>query len=941
MRSIVGSAPQKIVASVSCPGCYGGCAASGGCWASGCSASGCKASGCSASGCKATGCSASGCKASGCSASGCKASGCSATGCTATGCSAAGCSASGCSATGCKASGCSASNATGCSASACTAKGCSASGCAAGTGRRLRAQRSNSSARSRRGRFLTSSSATIKFTIQPPPGGDTSGVLADLAANCSTPTQFAAALDGAIAAAVAAARPGAVAAKARLANFAVDEVSAAKVVTSAPKQCPRGCGGCGGGCGGCGGCSVVEIFNPCAGAFSTTCEEPPEYYTRYKPFSMITAMMGQPLICQVRRKAMECPSQFVNDYNNQRINALYLPPLNAPRNDSILRCKSPEYERGKHLGYLPTIQNGLPEYCVFLSPETLAPMKEFEWIDDMTEKVTVSTLIFTPDVATLTLASVRFDFSATGRVRGHYDSKTHAALIESDRFEVWRAIAISFLVCLVYRLITLVVNLKLTPDTIAESAMRRMLRFDIVFTLFWIAFAIYSIVRKHADQSLLGYIMPLLNCFLGVADTSDTNAVQETINVYFEAMGKMQEQVYIEDITKTVAYISIVFGILRLVAYMAVHPRIDVISRTLVNAADDTFHFLVVFSFMFFAFAWLGHWSFGPDKEDFQTYPIAINTCFQMLIGDFPFGDEWTEGVFQKIWYYLYTFLIFFVSVNILLAIIVEAFLRVKQVNEQNQAEINFVMDILALLVRQIGGCLQKWPSNQDVMLHLRVHGISQHDITPFELHNSKFLKFRNFAAANRFLRFYHHTLGDVILGVKGKQMLAQRLIEDEQALFVRKLFRVKAISEVNEILESVVKVQGVFRRNKARARIGRIIARKRARENAKEKLVVKRNDGTEIPLTIRAWTTTHVRSWIVNNQGLPLAVGKKMQEQDVDGTILPLLTDAHLKDDFGMMVLGQRLKLLQAIRILVERPAFPLLNEDVPEDFHLGLSAH
>ncbi|CAE8631296.1 unnamed protein product, partial [Polarella glacialis] len=96
----------------------------------------------------------------------------------------------------------------------------------------------------------------------------------------------------------------------------------------------------------------VDIFNPCAGAFASDVQAPPEYYNRYKPFSMITAVMGQPLICQVRRKPMQCKSKFVDDYNHQPINVKYQPPWNAPRNSSILRCKSSEYDTSAHLGYL-------------------------------------------------------------------------------------------------------------------------------------------------------------------------------------------------------------------------------------------------------------------------------------------------------------------------------------------------------------------------------------------------------------------------------------------------------------------------------------------------------------------------------------------------------------------------------------------------------------
>ena len=230
-------------------------------------------------------------------------------------------------------------------------------------------------------------------------------------------------------------------------------------------------------------------------------------------------------------------------------------------------------------------------------------MKEFEWIDDMTEQVTLNSLIFTPDVATLTLVTANFDVSLTGRIVPSYSAVTHAAINESEYFDLWRGVTFVFLAATILRFLLVVYSLFALerPRTVKEFSVRRELRIDVLMTFLWMAFAVFILIRKHLDKSLLSHVLDLLNCFLGATEASVAE-ILFTVDVYFKTMDTMLEQYAIENAINIFSYVMVIGGILRLVGYMSVHPRIDVISRTLINAADDVFHFLVVFSFMFIGF---------------------------------------------------------------------------------------------------------------------------------------------------------------------------------------------------------------------------------------------------------------------------------------------------------------------------------------------------
>ncbi|OLP86652.1 hypothetical protein AK812_SmicGene32207 [Symbiodinium microadriaticum] len=125
-----------------------------------------------------------------------------------------------------------------------------------------------------------------------------------------------------------------------------------------------------------------------------------------------------------------------------------------------------------------------------------------------------------------------------------------------------------------------------------------------------------------------------------------------------------------------------------------------------------------------------------------------------MLIGEYPFEDEWTEGWLQKIWYILYTFLLFLVSLNILLAIIVESFLRVKQETEGRLEVKSLVVDLLSLPVLASS---PRAPKDRAADL----------------------------------LRYYHWLLGNVVLDEKGREYEARAFsLNFDMRSFLRSAFR-------------------------------------------------------------------------------------------------------------------------------------------------------
>jgi len=102
----------------------------------------------------------------------------------------------------------------------------------------------------------------------------------------------------------------------------------------------------------------------------------------------------------------------------------------------------------------------------------------------------------------------------------------------------------------------------------------------------------------------------------------------------------------------------------------------------LVHAADELFHFLIVFLAIFIGFVISGHILFGDDLVEFSTFSRAMNTAYAALLGDFGWYTE--QSVSDKdlgsglpqymlaLWFWLYSSFVVLVILNMLLAIIMD-----------------------------------------------------------------------------------------------------------------------------------------------------------------------------------------------------------------------------------------------------------------------------
>ena len=98
------------------------------------------------------------------------------------------------------------------------------------------------------------------------------------------------------------------------------------------------------------------------------------------------------------------------------------------------------------------------------------------------------------------------------------------------------------------------------------------------------------------------------------------------------------------------------------------------------RCAGDVAGFAVMFFIVFFAFAQLGYMIFGSQVKDYSSFSDAIFTLLRTILGDFDFyALEKANRVLGPIFFLCYVFFVFFVLLNMFLAIINDTYSEVKE----------------------------------------------------------------------------------------------------------------------------------------------------------------------------------------------------------------------------------------------------------------------
>ncbi len=125
----------------------------------------------------------------------------------------------------------------------------------------------------------------------------------------------------------------------------------------------------------------------------------------------------------------------------------------------------------------------------------------------------------------------------------------------------------------------------------------------------------------------------------------------------------------------------VLLQVVRLLKVLDFQPKLALVTKTIVNAGWELFHFILVFFIQTVCFAIGGHIAFGVYAKAFSTFGGSLVTCVMLFMGEIGIHDEMVETEMSTWWYvffFLFMLVQFFVLLNILLAILVDAYIVVR-----------------------------------------------------------------------------------------------------------------------------------------------------------------------------------------------------------------------------------------------------------------------
>merc|ERR1712232_620926 len=117
----------------------------------------------------------------------------------------------------------------------------------------------------------------------------------------------------------------------------------------------------------------------------------------------------------------------------------------------------------------------------------------------------------------------------------------------------------------------------------------------------------------------------------------------------------------------------------RLFKAFSAQPRLSIVTLTLSKAFTDVSHFGLVFVVIFMAFCISGMMLFGCEIEGFAEIGRAMTSTFMALLGDADVEAMTNVGRTSfNLWFWSFTWLVNFILLNMLLAIIMDVHTEVK-----------------------------------------------------------------------------------------------------------------------------------------------------------------------------------------------------------------------------------------------------------------------
>eukprot|EP00929_Paragymnodinium_shiwhaense_P012876 TRINITY_DN120759_c0_g1_i1.p1 TRINITY_DN120759_c0_g1~~TRINITY_DN120759_c0_g1_i1.p1 ORF type:complete len:1120 (-),score=247.04 TRINITY_DN120759_c0_g1_i1:127-3486(-) len=277
-------------------------------------------------------------------------------------------------------------------------------------------------------------------------------------------------------------------------------------------------------------------------------------------------------------------------------------------------------------------------------PELLAePSKDVgflrgvEWIDAMTETVSVSAIVYTQEYEVYTLVSVDFLLGTEG-IRSEVKLKSHREVSPLTTTALIVCAGVAFLVSLIHCGIN--INMFCAP------AGRGLWRFSEIVTFGAVLCFVVGFSAWYTQLPALSEVCKgLLDKFLATERNllfpqRESQADGVILKAYFAAAEELLMVALWQQALHVVGFFVLIFLGLLLMSYVSVHPQSRVVGTFVRYGLYDAIHYLAVFVLAFVGLATWASVLFGPVLQDYASVSAATLSQISWLVGDVDRGFE-------------------------------------------------------------------------------------------------------------------------------------------------------------------------------------------------------------------------------------------------------------------------------------------------------------
>ncbi|KAG6615424.1 Polycystic kidney disease 2 1 protein [Phytophthora cinnamomi] len=319
---------------------------------------------------------------------------------------------------------------------------------------------------------------------------------------------------------------------------------------------------------------------------------------------------------------------------------------------------------------------------------------EGSWLDFSTEELLITIVTYNGELQGYAVTEMQLSFSEGGSVET--SSSTTPALSNpysaSISFAADIVVLVFFLLAVGMQLRKIYRNRRLGLRKVICGNVWVFIEHASTLVVIGFYFVWYSIVLLMFQKNFRNNLASL------VVEGKDWDPDAEAPVRLYAVIDMLKSVTKLTVALRLIATLAVFLLSLRILKRFRFHPRLSILTRTVANALHQFGAFFVIFIVIFVTFAVSGTILFGDRVEDFSSLQTAMETCVNMLFGNFDYST--IQGLYPPVcmfYYWGYMIVVSLVLLNMMLAIVLDAYAEVssESYKTSNNLSLFRIVDIM------------------------------------------------------------------------------------------------------------------------------------------------------------------------------------------------------------------------------------------------------